>query len=143
MVAFVHRQMASTTTSAVISLVMDAMGSTAWGFLESSTSLRVLVQHIGHADFEIQRVIDLVQAGHLAEGGHRLPHSGHCRRHRLWRRRLGRRTAPALRTEVGLACPVGGRLTGPSARPGQQASRAKTVARVCLLPRQQGALVDG
>ena len=58
---------ASVTTSAVISLVIEAIGSTACAFLLNSTSSRVLVEHQGDARLQLERIGVLVQAGQLAE----------------------------------------------------------------------------
>jgi hypothetical protein len=61
---------ASVTTSAVISLVIDAIGSTACGFLLNSTSSVSWSTTSATLDFSVQFVVRGTQARELAERGH-------------------------------------------------------------------------
>ena len=58
---------ASVTTSAVISLVIEAIGSTACGVLGEQHLVGVLVEHQGDARLQLERIDVVVQAGELAE----------------------------------------------------------------------------
>jgi hypothetical protein len=79
----------SVTTSAVISLVIDAMGSTACGILAEQDLVGVLVDDQRDAGLQVQRIVGGMQADELPlrrpRRHHGLAHSlraAHLRRHR-------------------------------------------------------------